>query len=229
MGEKTSLKAILACFGVVLGFLCGIRGEMHISLKGTAYGVTSSAFVALYSIAVKKVIGLLDGNEYLLIEYLAPMSIVILTPFAWYSGELNLLLEGRSFRVWMLQTLAGGVGFFINIAIFLNIKYTTPLTHNLSGTVKACIQTLLAFVVFPGGEVVTLMKFVGTALVIGSSACYAYIRKTEMKQGIERAQEESLIQNVKNATLSDGADGEEELVASEGAEGEEEDAKQSEA
>jgi GDP-fucose transporter C1 len=133
---------------------------------------------------VKKVIGLLDGNEYLLIEYNTPVSIIALAPVVWYSGEFNVLAEGRSGRFWAMQTLAGVVGFIINIAIFLNIKYTTPLTHNLSGTVKACIQTLLAFVVFPGSEVMTPIKFLGTVLVIGFSAYYAYVRKAEMKQKI---------------------------------------------
>jgi hypothetical protein len=32
----------------------------------------------------------------------------------------------------------------------MDIKYTTPLTHNLSMTVKAALQILLAF---PGSEV----------------------------------------------------------------------------
>ena len=84
-----------------------------------------------------------------------------------------------------MQTAAGVVGFIINIAVFLNIKYTTPLTHNLSGTVKACLQTVLAFVFFPEGETMTPMKFIGTALVIGFSAYYAAVRKSEMKAKIE--------------------------------------------
>ena len=184
LGEKTSLKAGLACGGVVLGFFCGIEGEVDLSVKGAIYGVLSSLFVALYSIVVKKVMGLLDNNEYLLIEYNTPIAIVALLPVVWYSGEFDVIVEGRSWRFWWMQTFAGIVGFVINIAIFLNIKYTTPLTHNLSGTVKACLQTLLAFVIFSDSETMTGMKFLGTVLVIGFSAYYAYVRKAEMKQKI---------------------------------------------
>lgn len=191
LNTKTSIRACLACGGVVVGFLCGIEGEVGLSMKGAFYGICSSIFVALYSIVVKKVMGLLDNNEYLLIEYNTPIAIILLIPFVWSSGEFDVLTKGMSARFWGMQTFAGIVGFVINIAIFLNIKYTTPLTHNLSGTVKACLQTLLAFVIFPGTETMSVMKFIGTVLIIGFSAYYAYVRKTEMKQTIEAQHQDS--------------------------------------
>jgi GDP-fucose transporter C1 len=184
LGDKTSIRACLACLGVVVGFFFGLEGEVGISFKGAVYGVSSSLFVALYSIVVKLVMGLLDNNEYLLIEYNTPVAILSLTPVVWYSGEFSVFAESRSVRFWTLQTVAGVVGFVINIAIFLNIKYTTPLTHTLSGTVKAGLQTLLAFVFFKGSERMTGSKFIGLVLVIGFSAVYAAVRKAEMKQRI---------------------------------------------
>ena len=47
-------------------------------MKGAIFGVCSSLFVALYSIVVKKVMSLLDDNEYLLIEYNTPIAIILL-------------------------------------------------------------------------------------------------------------------------------------------------------
>jgi GDP-fucose transporter C1 len=183
LGDATSFRACLACGGVILGFFLGVEGEVDLSIRGAIYGVCSSFFVAGYSIVVKRVMALLDNNEYLLIEYNTPVAIISLAPFVYLSGEFEVVTSGRSARFWLLQTLAGIVGFVINIAIFLNIKYTTPLTHNLSGTVKACLQTLLAFAVFKG-ETMGPMKFVGTVFVIGFSAYYAYVRKSEMKTRI---------------------------------------------
>jgi GDP-fucose transporter C1 len=179
---------MIGCAGVVAGFFFGVEGEINLSFRGAVYGVSSSLFVALYSIAVKRVIELLDNNEYLLMEYNTPVAIVALAPFVWWAGEFE-GLGGRSLRFWGLQTVAGVVGFIINIAIFLNIKYTTPLTHNLSGTVKACLQTLLAFVVFPGSEIMTKIKFLGTVLIIGFSAFYARVRQLEMKERITKEAE----------------------------------------
>jgi GDP-fucose transporter C1 len=199
-GQKTSIRACFACLGVVAGFVIGCWGDVDLTLRGLFYGVGSSCFVATYSIVVKKVIGLLDGNEYLLIEYNTPVAIVFLLPFVWYSGEFDILKESRTLKFWTMQTIAGIVGFIINIAIFLNIKYTTPLTHNLSGTVKACLQTLLAFVFFPAGETMTWLKFIGTVLVIGFSWYYAIVRKAEMAAKIEAEQQErqTLVDNKVN-------------------------------
>jgi GDP-fucose transporter C1 len=185
LGNRTSCLAMVGCAGVIAGFFFGVEGEINLSVRGAVYGVSSSLFVALYSIAVKRVMELLDNNEYLLIEYNTPVAIVALAPVVWWAGEFE-GLGGRSLRFWGLQTVAGVVGFVINIAIFLNIKYTTPLTHNLSGTVKACLQTLLAFVVFPGSEIMTKMKFIGTVLIIGFSAFYARVRQIEMKNKITK-------------------------------------------
>jgi GDP-fucose transporter C1 len=133
----------------------------------------------MYAIIVKKVMILLDNNEYLLIEYNTPIAIIALAPLVWYSGEFDIIVNGRTLHFWIMQVLAGVVGFVINIAIFLNIKYTTPLTHNLSGTVKACVQMMLAFVIFPESETMTWMKFIGVVMVIGFAAFYAWVRKQE--------------------------------------------------
>jgi GDP-fucose transporter C1 len=191
MGQKTSFRACLACLGVVVGFSCGVQGDVDLSLKGALYGVSSSCFVVTYSLVVKRVMGLLDNNEYLLIEYNTSLAIVILAPFAWFAGEFDILKEKRSSKFWITQTVAGITGFIINIAIFLNIKYTTPLTHNLGGTLKACLQTVLAFVFFPDGETMTPLKFIGTVLVIGFSAYYALVRRSEMQNKIEAEHAES--------------------------------------
>lgn len=181
---KTSPKAILACLGVVIGFFFGVTGEFNLSIRGAIYGVCSSLFVAMYSIVVKRAIKLLDDNQYILIEYNTPIAALLLTPFVAYSGEFNVFFEHRSTKFWILQTTAGIVGFVINIATFLNIKYTTPLTHNLSGTVKACLQTLLALWLFPKTETITVKKLLGTVMIIGFSALYSWIKKNEVKDQV---------------------------------------------
>lgn len=188
--KKTSLRCCLACFGVVFGFMLGINGDVNLSVKGAIIGVISSFFASLYSIVVKKVMGLLEDNEYLLLEYNTPIAIIILTPILYYKNEFSIFTKKLPLRFWAIQVSAGIVGFIINISIFLNIKYTTPLTHNLCGTAKSCIQTMLAFVVFPGSEKMTIKKFCGTVLVIGFSAYYAFVRKREMENRNETKEDD---------------------------------------
>eukprot|EP01027_Heterolobosea_sp_BB2_P013588 GEZU01019584.1.p1 GENE.GEZU01019584.1~~GEZU01019584.1.p1 ORF type:complete len:108 (+),score=22.05 GEZU01019584.1:221-544(+) len=52
------------------------------------------------------------------------------------------------FSFWFVMTITAAMSFLINIAMFLLIKYTSPLTNNISGIVKACLQTILGVVVF---------------------------------------------------------------------------------
>lgn len=203
LGEKTSLNACLACLGVVVGFFLGVEGEIGLTWKGCFYGVMSSVCVALYSIFVKKAIGLLDNNEYLLIEYNTPIAIIFLTPVVYFMGEFEVITHPRSKKFWALQTFAGVVGFIINIAIFLNIKYTTPLTHNISGTVKACLQTMLALIIFKDSENMTTMKFIGTIFVIAFSAVYTWVRKREMKQKIEEKYETKISDVQESSKIND--------------------------
>jgi hypothetical protein len=41
---------------------------------------------------------------------------------------------------WMVMTVTAAAGFLINVAIFLQIKVTTPLTNTISGTAKVCVR-----------------------------------------------------------------------------------------
>ena len=126
----------------------------------------------------------LNNNQYLLIEYNTPIAIIILIPFVYYYGEFEVFTRPHSTRFWVMQTLAGVVGFVINIAIFLDIQVTSPLTHNLAGTVKAALQTVLAYFIFPNSETISVKKFIGISLIITFSGIYGYVRNTEMKNRV---------------------------------------------
>lgn len=47
-----------------------------------------------------------------------------------------------------MMTLAGVAGLLINTATYLQIKFTSPLTHAISGTAKACVQTILGVMIY---------------------------------------------------------------------------------
>jgi hypothetical protein len=47
-----------------------------------------------------------------------------------------------------LLIFAGVLGTLMNIASFFQIKYTSALTHNVSGTAKSCVQSILAWFIY---------------------------------------------------------------------------------
>ena len=64
-----------------------------------------------------------------------PRSLRELPQFEFLSNEDVTYFLG-SFEFWSVMTVTAGAGFLINIAIFLQIKVTTPLSNTISGTAK---------------------------------------------------------------------------------------------
>lgn len=80
------------------------------------------------------------------------------------------------------------LGWLINIAIYLQIKFTSPLTNSISGTVKACVQTLIAVFFFEPKT--SAMKLFGIFLCIFGSFMYSHFKKQENEK--KRKEEEKL-------------------------------------
>jgi len=181
LDTTTSWPAIQACLVVVMGFVVGSWGEANFSWEGVIYGLTSSVFVALYSIYVKKALPLVDGNHWKLMMYNTILSIFFLVPVMVVAGEHDTLYDHPTAQTpwfWVLNTVTALFGFLINIAIFLQIKHTSALTHNLSGTAKACVQTLISIAIFQNE--ITVMNGFGIFLVILGSFWYSHVRYREM-------------------------------------------------
>jgi len=177
---RTSILAVSCCAVVVLGFGVGSAGEVNFSLLGWAFGIVSSLFVALYGIYVKKALIVLNNDSDLLLVYNTILSIFFLVPLIIVSGEVKTLMSTpalQSLSTWIELTVAGVFGLLINIATYLQIQHTSALTHNISGTVKACLQTVLGIFIYQNE--VSFMAVVGIVLVIGGSAAYTYVRKME--------------------------------------------------
>jgi len=150
LGQSTSLKALLTCGIIIFGFFLGVNQEQDsggLSMLGVFFGISASICVALNSIFVKKVLPLLEFNEWKLTLYNNFNATILFIPIMVMLGEIG---EIASFpqlfetRFWFVMSLAGFFGVAISIVTTLQIKFTSPLTHNVSGTAKACAQTVLA-------------------------------------------------------------------------------------
>ncbi|PKC62004.1 hypothetical protein RhiirA1_424297 [Rhizophagus irregularis] len=181
LGAKTSFNALVCCSIVFFGFVIGSYGEINFSWEGIIYGVASSAFVALYGIYVKKTISVVDNNEWRLLHYNTTLSIFFLFPLVIFSGELHRIVTVDflyEWGFWTLMTITGITGFVINIAMFLQIKFTTPLTNTISGTAKSCFQTALAAWYFQNP--ISLLNGTGIFFALFGSGLYSWVRYREM-------------------------------------------------
>merc|ERR1712154_295718 len=148
---------------------------------GVCFGLLSSIFVALNAIYVKKILpvpGIDDNSEKLMIYnnlnavFLLPIFIVLFTDEVIEISVSQYAFQQGQF--WGITLIAGIFGFLINFASYIQIKYTSPLTHNVSGTAKAAAQTVIALYVFQNPT--TAQGLIGCGIVIVASFAYSRVR-----------------------------------------------------
>lgn len=174
-----------------------------LSFLGVTFGVLASLCVALFAISTKKVLPDLDNNIWILQFYNNLNAVGLLTILVLALGEVPELAKFKfwfNIGFWFLLTTAGLFGIAIGYVTSLQIQVTSPLTHNVSGTAKACAQTILACVWF--SELKPLLWWFSNVMVLGGSSAYTYVRMTEMKVEKEEKnrQEELTVENGETKT-----------------------------
>lgn len=185
LGQKTSLSAICCCLTIVGGFYLGVDQEDQagsFSLSGTIFGVLASLFVSLYSIYTKKVLPVVDGNIWSLTFYNNVNACLLFIPLMLIFGELDAVMSFDQITdggFWLRMTVAGVLGLAIGYVTGLQIKVTSPLTHNISGTAKAAAQTVLA--TYWWAESKSVLWWTSNFVVLGGSMAYTRVKQLEMK------------------------------------------------
>ena len=148
---------------------------------GVLFGVAASLSVALYSIFTKKVLPAVDNNIWRLALYNNLNACLLFLPLMAITGDFNKLYAFEqlwSFNLWSMLFLSGIFGFGIGYVTGLQIQVTSPLTHNISGTAKACAQTILATTYY--AEVKLTLWWVSNAIVLIGSGAYTLVRRGDM-------------------------------------------------
>jgi len=180
--KRTSNKAVCCCMTLIAGWLLGMHWEVHLSAVGAALGVGASIFVALNAIYTKKMlISVTNESSELLMLYNNINSAILLPLIAWFiTSEPSVLSQQHSWEVmatstfWIMVTLTGVLGFLVGYASYLQIQYTSPLTHSISCTTKAAFQTLLALWIY--GNPTNVPNLVSVAIVLLGSFAYVLVK-----------------------------------------------------
>ncbi|XP_061133189.1 GDP-fucose transporter 1 isoform X1 [Syngnathus typhle] len=184
--QATSFKAMWCCAIILGGFWLGVDQEGlagSLSWSGVFFGVVASACVSLNAILTKKVMPAVGGNIWKLSYYNNINACVLFLPLILVFGEVERI---TSFSLltdmwfWGMMTLGGVFGFAIGYVTGLQIKYTSPLTHNVSGTAKACAQTVIAVMYNSSSK--SLLWWTSNMLVLGGSSAYTWVKGREMKK-----------------------------------------------
>ena len=108
----------------------GSSGEVHFSMLGTSFGVMSSVFVAMNSIATKTALTAVDGNKFKLSGYVNTTACVLFLPLILIGGEVDVLRQSSELLLsgsfWLLMMIGGVGGFLIGIVCMLQIQVRHP-------------------------------------------------------------------------------------------------------
>nr|AEE62032.1 unknown [Dendroctonus ponderosae] len=186
LGERTSKRCMLCCAIIVVGFWLGVDQEHFsgiLSVAGTIFGIVGSFSLSLFSILTKKVLPKIDGEIWLLQYANNLYASILFLPIIFVTGEVQVVLNyPRLTDLFFWTILIGGglCGFMIGFFTSLQIKFTSALTHNISGTAKACAQTILATYWYQ--ETKSFMWWFSNLIILVASAGYARIKQLDMEQ-----------------------------------------------
>lgn len=85
-----------------------------------------------------------------------------------WTGLENLLFGGL---------LTGGMGLLINLASFLQIHYTSPLSHTVSSAARGVLQTIAAHAIL--GEKLTIPRLVSISMVLVGTILYTVAKQLQ--------------------------------------------------
>ncbi|KAG8793113.1 hypothetical protein FRC12_003839 [Ceratobasidium sp. 428] len=210
---RPSLKVLIACALVTAGFFVGVLLDRASSSSGTSatstaspsvigifFGVLSSFTTALLAVVIKSCLPVVGNSALDLAWYNNLLSAVVLAPLIILAGEgpdvLELLFAPSApvsstgmdaFQTFVYGSAITGVfGFLINIAGFMSIKVTSPITHMVSSAVKGVLQSILGVWFF--SDIVSSGRATSIALILFGSIYYTWIKNQEV---VERERREN--------------------------------------
>ena len=186
--QRISPIIIFICVVISIGFVMGVEQEKKLTdvpLLGIFYGLMSSIVGPLSQIQLKRTLPLVNNNLWLLTFYNNLNGLFIYPILSILFGEFKHIIKFQQLAnpyFWLLMTLSGAIGVALSFAISLQISFTTPLTANVSGVAKNCIQTVLAVIVY--AQTKTTTWWLGNVAVLGGSGAYTFFRFIEMKSQV---------------------------------------------
>jgi GDP-fucose transporter C1 len=187
-----NVSSLLACFLITAGFLAGTLWDFffshdsqsepqadHLMIKTLVYGLGSSMMAAVNSHVIKRCF---DAEKRILVEPSKLIytnnfySLIILTPIVLLkeSGSMLSEFDGQSrLRVGVIMAgiLASSVfGLLINLAGYLQIRATSPLSHTISASARGVLQTILACLVLH--EHLSISRSLSIAIILIGTAIY---------------------------------------------------------
>lgn len=180
-GGGVSWRIVNACMLIFCGFIIGIFGgesSMTVPMDGIVFGILSSFTTAAHSFVIKSSLNAYKSQGPFDLVYLnnALSAVLLLPALLLEAGKWPAFLgNAKEIRAFLVGALVSGcTGLLINVASFLQIGVTSPLTHTVSSAARGVLQTLAAGVLL--NEAITAARGIGVGITLAGSCLYSWIR-----------------------------------------------------
>ena len=143
-------RVIIPCLLVAFGFVLGVDQEGllgTLSINGLLFGITTSFFVALNGILIKRGLAAVHQDAKMLTFYNNIIASVLFIPPILATGQLQsiqLSPQSKNFTFWCLLAVSGIMSLAMGWLSALQIQLTSPVTHHISANLKSVLQTIIA-------------------------------------------------------------------------------------
>ncbi|KAH0488635.1 MAG: hypothetical protein KVP17_005156 [Porospora cf. gigantea B] len=184
-----SARSWMACGVVMLGFLVGSLDPTTLSLAGILAGVLASFFQALYNIQIKRCLPVVNDDQNELMFYNLFISSILFVPCIFLFGDADFWKEfpykhDPPFWPLIMQLVISSLlGVGITFASYLCVKVTSPVTYNVVGYAKSCLQSIIGIAVFH--EPYSRSSLSGLTLTLLGSYWYSRVKMAEAQAAVE--------------------------------------------
>ncbi|XP_067658650.1 GDP-fucose transporter 1-like [Haliotis asinina] len=183
LAKAPSYKVVFACLLIISGFVIGVDQEEAsgtITIWGIIYGLLASLTSALTGIYFKKGENAVGGSALKLAYVNNFNSMVIIFPLVLSTNQLSHIMNSdiaTQPQLWLFLTASGVLSLAIGWASALQIRYTSPVTHQISINAKSITQTVIA--ILWNNEHKTVFWWFGNILVLFGIGVYTYTKYQE--------------------------------------------------
>ncbi|TPX54570.1 hypothetical protein PhCBS80983_g05884 [Powellomyces hirtus] len=196
---RPSNMVLLSSSIVAIGYALGAfldSSAAHIPASALMFGAFSSITTAAHVIIIKKAMVHTGGRTMELVYYNNVLSAACFPVIIVLGGEAAKCLEylrehnppektvgGNTKEDVDVRTfvygclLTGILGFLLNVASFLQIKITSPVTHSVSAAARGVLQTFIAVWLFD--EIVTSARAGSILVITAGSALYTIVKHND--------------------------------------------------
>ena len=175
-------------------------------MHAVLYGLLASLFTALFALNLRAYLSIADNSVAKLTLYNNAAASCIIFPFLFLADEVHEFIyfhQISSSLFWLIMVAAGLLGAVMHYASVLQIEATSPLAHNVSGTLRAYVQLVCAQVVFQAATssssttaTSSRFSFMSNILVVAGAGLYWWSsRNIDSSQTISSSKRRSIRSN----------------------------------